>query len=237
MSNTAKPLTAEILQDLTALHSQTSAGKWTKGTSTHHTVAKQEGKEDYHIADFHHASDAAFVDVAHAYLPRLVQEVTRLTGELERLQSAVLNVQKSAAWPFTSSVIRGLLGDALAQTSAPPPAEQGTLTPNEQMENLRSGLLYERQEKEWYFQLYLQVCETAQQRLVEIARLDGKVAQAHSAKAAVPLSRSKALALATQNFPFWEQDIQEAFVLQLVSAVETAHGITRPTTANLENPK
>ena len=41
----------------------------------------------------------------------------------------------------------------------------------------------------------------------------------------VPLTADAALELATKEFPYWREDIQTAFVLQLIRAVERAHGI------------
>lgn len=40
-----------------------------------------------------------------------------------------------------------------------------------------------------------------------------------------PLTDEQALELATQEFPYWREDIQTAFVLQLTRAIERAHGI------------
>ena len=56
-------------------------------------------------------------------------------------------------------------------------------------------------------------------RDMEIERLRAERAQR------VPLTADAALELATKEFPYWREDIQTAFVLQLIRAVERAHGI------------
>jgi uncharacterized protein YdbL (DUF1318 family) len=76
-------LNSEVLADLLTLHNRTSGGVWGQGVSSHQTVAKRDGHEDYRIADFRHARDASFVDVAHKYLPALVEEITRLRAAVE----------------------------------------------------------------------------------------------------------------------------------------------------------
>jgi hypothetical protein len=40
-----------------------------------------------------------------------------------------------------------------------------------------------------------------------------------------PLTEEKILGLATAEFPYWSEDIQSAFVVQLARAIEAAHGI------------
>ena len=77
------PLNAEVLADLMTLHGRATKGVWAQGTSSHHTVAKRDGQEDYHIANFHHADDASFADVAHKYMPLLVARVTELERQNE----------------------------------------------------------------------------------------------------------------------------------------------------------
>ena len=71
-------LSTEVLADLMTLHGRATPGTWAQGTSSHHTVSKREGKEDYHVANFHHADDASFIDNAHKYMPLLIEEIHRL---------------------------------------------------------------------------------------------------------------------------------------------------------------
>lgn len=71
-------LSTEVLADLMTLHGRATPGTWAQGTSSHHTVSKREGKEDYHVANFHHADDASFIDNAHNYMPLLIEEIHRL---------------------------------------------------------------------------------------------------------------------------------------------------------------
>jgi hypothetical protein len=64
--------------DLRNLHAETTEGEWQKGETTHETVVKQGKGKSYHIASFHHAADAAFIDVAHKYMIPLLDEIDAL---------------------------------------------------------------------------------------------------------------------------------------------------------------
>lgn len=81
-------LTSEVLADLLTIHARTSKGVWSQGTSSHHTVAKREGAEDYHVANFHHADDASFVDVAHKYMPLLIDALRASRAALSHPSTA-----------------------------------------------------------------------------------------------------------------------------------------------------
>lgn len=85
----ARRMSEADLADLMALHKFTSEGVWAQGQTSHHTVSKREGRDDYRIAEFHHAADASFVDVAHKYMPLLIGEVTDLRRERDELASRV----------------------------------------------------------------------------------------------------------------------------------------------------
>lgn len=63
----------DLIEDLTILHQEATPGKWGKGRTSHETVASVEGKEPYKVADFRHAKDAAFADVAHLGMQKLLE--------------------------------------------------------------------------------------------------------------------------------------------------------------------
>lgn len=89
MSKEVTPLRPidEIISLIEESHSLTTPGKWCQGMSTHHTVSKRAGKEDYPIATFKHADDASFIDVAHEHIPRLLAEIKSLREELKKAQA------------------------------------------------------------------------------------------------------------------------------------------------------
>lgn len=54
---------------------ESTPGRWCKGQTTHHTVAKfTDGKKPYTIGEFHHAVDAEFAERCHELLPILLAE-------------------------------------------------------------------------------------------------------------------------------------------------------------------
>ena len=64
----------KLIAELEESYRHSTKGGWTKGNTTHHTVTKT----NYPIAEFHHASDAQFCDVAHGFMPRIIAELTKL---------------------------------------------------------------------------------------------------------------------------------------------------------------
>lgn len=78
MSLATPPTIEAIIHDLRAAHAATTKGEWTKGQTTHHTVAKRQAGQPYRVAEFRHADDAQFCDLAHAFVPRLLDEIERL---------------------------------------------------------------------------------------------------------------------------------------------------------------
>jgi hypothetical protein len=65
----------ELIERLRNAHANSTQGKWQKGQTTHHTVTDT----GYKIGEFHHANDAAFVDLAHEVAPALCDALERLT--------------------------------------------------------------------------------------------------------------------------------------------------------------
>ena len=80
-----------IIHDLEESHKRTTQGTWQKGDTTHMTVAVLPDGKHYSIADFRHADDAQFCDLAHAFVPILIAEIRRLRAgaELVEIQSGV----------------------------------------------------------------------------------------------------------------------------------------------------
>lgn len=78
MSPATPPTIEAIIHDLRAAHTATTQGQWTKGQTTHHTVAKRQTGQPYRVAEFRHADDALFCDLAHTFMPRLLDEIERL---------------------------------------------------------------------------------------------------------------------------------------------------------------
>lgn len=87
-TSTEQPSLAAIIHDLRESHARTSPGTWGKGATTHETVSRAEGREPYKVAEFRHANDAQFCDLAHVFVPRLLSEI-------EALQSRILELEAS----------------------------------------------------------------------------------------------------------------------------------------------
>lgn len=68
----------DIIHDLQELYGQTTSGKWCQGASSHETVSKATDREDYHVAHFRHARDAAFVDFVHKFTPYIIGKLKEL---------------------------------------------------------------------------------------------------------------------------------------------------------------
>jgi hypothetical protein len=92
------PLTAADLADLLKLHQNTTQGLWGQRATSHNTVAKNEGRPDYRIADFHHASDASFVDAAHKYMPTLIAIAQAREADLKVMRQALEATQGLIVW-------------------------------------------------------------------------------------------------------------------------------------------
>lgn len=80
-----------VLSDLRESHARTTFGHWGKGDTTHETVSRGGRHKEYKIAEFRHADDATFCDLAHAFTPRLIEEI-----EIQRARIAELESQLEA---------------------------------------------------------------------------------------------------------------------------------------------
>lgn len=74
-----------------------SPGAWGKGATTHETVSRAEGREPYKIAEFRHANDAQFCDLAHVFVPRLLSEIEAMQSRVQEVEAANTEVEKLKA--------------------------------------------------------------------------------------------------------------------------------------------
>lgn len=87
-TSTEQPSLAAIIHDLRESHARTSPGAWGKGATTHETVSRAEGREPYKVAEFRHANDAQFCDLAHVFVPRLLSEIEALQSRVQELEAS-----------------------------------------------------------------------------------------------------------------------------------------------------
>ena len=92
-TSTEQPSLAAIIHDLRESYARTSPGTWGKGATTHETVSRAEGREPYKVAEFRHANDAQFCDLAHVFVPRLLSEIEALQS---RVQESLRHPKRSA---------------------------------------------------------------------------------------------------------------------------------------------
>ena len=86
-TSTEQPSLTAIIRDLRESHARTSPGAWGKGATTHETVSRAEGLEPYKVAEFRHANDAQFCDLAHVFVPRLLSEIEALQSRVNELEA------------------------------------------------------------------------------------------------------------------------------------------------------
>lgn len=79
-------LLTKAVECLRDAHSRSTTGRWIKGKTTHHTVVQGSG---YHIAEFHHADDANFVDQAHDFVPVVLDALLAAHKEINELKAAL----------------------------------------------------------------------------------------------------------------------------------------------------
>ena len=91
---TEQPSLAAIIHDLRESYARTSPGTWGKGATTHETVSRAEGREPYKVAEFRHANDAQFCDLAHVFVPRLLSEIEALQSRVQEVEATNTEVEK-----------------------------------------------------------------------------------------------------------------------------------------------
>lgn len=74
-----------LLADLKGTLAASTNGEWQKGATTHHTVTET----GYKIAEFHHASDAQFCDVAHKLMPEIINMLESQAKRIIELEAEV----------------------------------------------------------------------------------------------------------------------------------------------------
>lgn len=87
-TSTEQPSIEAIIHDMRESWARTTHGTWGKGDTTHETVARGGRKKEYKIADFRHADDAQFCDLAHAFTPRLLAEIESLQNRVQELEAS-----------------------------------------------------------------------------------------------------------------------------------------------------
>lgn len=87
-TSTEQPGIEAIIHDMRESWARTTHGTWGKGDTTHETVARGGRKKEYKIADFRHADDAQFCDLAHAFTPRLLAEIESLQNRVQELEAS-----------------------------------------------------------------------------------------------------------------------------------------------------
>lgn len=78
------------IDTLKLAYEQTTQGRWSEGRTSHHTVCNggRYERQAYPIGEFHHATDAEFVDYAHEHwqvLMEALQAVDYLHDDLKSL--------------------------------------------------------------------------------------------------------------------------------------------------------
>lgn len=107
-TSTEQPSIEAIIHDMRESWARTTHGTWGKGDTTHETVARGGRKKEYKIADFRHADDAQFCDLAHAFTPRLLAEIESLQNRVQELEAS----QEQRA-PLSDAAIRDLYSEEI----------------------------------------------------------------------------------------------------------------------------
>ena len=90
-ANTAPDLKIDdIISALLESHSRTTQGRWIMGSQINETVARTDrGNTD--VAKFRRVDDARFCDLVHAFLPRVLDEITDLREQVLDLTQKLNN--------------------------------------------------------------------------------------------------------------------------------------------------
>ena len=118
-TSTKQPSLAAIIRDLRASHARTSPGAWGKGATTHETVSRAEGLAPYKVAEFRHANDAQFCDLAHVFVPRLLSEIEALQSRVNELEAQLSAIGAGGVEP-----LRKQAAQAAVQAEVPEAIEQ-----------------------------------------------------------------------------------------------------------------
>lgn len=112
---------AAAIAELRTSHAATTQGSWGKGKTSHHTASKRGAGQPYHVAEFRHADDAQFCDLAHAKVPALCDEVERLQAARDELLAALVAMDEAmcnAGNPHMSAEMRAQGRQAIIATRA-----------------------------------------------------------------------------------------------------------------------
>lgn len=100
----SEPSIGAIIHDMRKAWARTTAGEWGKGNTTHETVARGGREKEYRIAEFRHADDAAFCDLAHALTPRICEELERQHARIAELEDQLEAVGAGGVQPLQKTV-------------------------------------------------------------------------------------------------------------------------------------
>ena len=110
-TSTEQPSLAAIIRDLRESHARTSPGAWGKGATTHETVSRAEGLEPYKVAEFRHANDAQFCDLAHVFVPRLLSEIEALQSRVNELEAQLSAICAGGVEPLRKQAVPAALAE------------------------------------------------------------------------------------------------------------------------------
>lgn len=92
----------DIISALRKSHGQTTQGFWAKGSRINNTVAITDSG-DKAVAEFRRVDDAQFCDLAHAFLPRVLDEIKSLQDKV--LELTLKNHEHNAKEKETSVIV------------------------------------------------------------------------------------------------------------------------------------
>ena len=95
MTNTAQDIPVDnIVKWLCAAHDRTTQGCWVMGSRINETIARVNDV-DTDVAKFRRVDDARYCDLVHAFLPRVLDEITDLREQALHLSSRLNNYEHS----------------------------------------------------------------------------------------------------------------------------------------------
>ena len=95
MTNTAQDIPVDnIVKWLRAAHDRTTQGCWVMGSRINETIARVNDV-DTDVAKFRRVDDARYCDLVHAFLPRVLDEITDLREQALHLSSRLNNYEHS----------------------------------------------------------------------------------------------------------------------------------------------
>lgn len=81
-----------IIKVLRDAHSRTTQGCWTMGALINETIARVNDVAT-DVAKFRRVDDAKFCDLAHAFLPRIIDEIVDLREQVRNFNSTTVSTE------------------------------------------------------------------------------------------------------------------------------------------------